>query len=232
MSEAGSETTSEGADRRCPTCGALVGPEAEWCGQCFSSLVPKAEEGARVRSAVSMRRDPATPQGVTPLHARPGDPAWPCPVCDNRNPIELQACAACGTPFGHGYGEPEPPPDVEPRSAFLWSLLFPGLGQLRCGKAFEGAARAVLFTWTLGAAILLLVSRSGKGGLGSLGPLFGLFAVCAFVVYALSALDAHRVASGEGPLVSARMLLWGSVGLIVVSAALAALVTIRAVRGG
>ena len=25
-------------ERRCPTCGALASPEAEWCGQCFAPL--------------------------------------------------------------------------------------------------------------------------------------------------------------------------------------------------
>src|SRR5438093_570924 len=36
-------------ERRCPSCGALVGRDADWCGQCFTSLAepePQVSEGA------------------------------------------------------------------------------------------------------------------------------------------------------------------------------------------
>jgi hypothetical protein len=57
-----------------------------------------------------------------------------------------------------------------------------------------------------------------------------LFLLGSASVYALSALDAFRIASGEQPLVSSRALLWGSVGLIVLSVLIATFVTLPAVR--
>ncbi len=231
---------SDEAERRCPTCGALVSAEADWCGQCYSPLGPKAAERRGERepmpasvpapTAVDTRSEPETEGRVVPLQAREGEPAWPCAVCGNRNPIELDVCAACGTPFARSLQEPERPPDVPPRTAMLWSLAFPGLGHLRCGKAIDGVARAVLFLWTGGLALLLVLSRSGKGGLGPIGALIALFLLAALVVYATSALDAHRLASGEPPLVSSRVLLWGSAGLMVLSVVLAAALTVSAVR--
>lgn len=224
------------ADRRCPTCGALASAEAEWCGQCYAPFSPsssaRAEERqpAAVRSATPAGESVAPSNGVTPLHAPEGSPAWPCAVCGNRNPIELEACVSCGAPFGRGYDEPDARPVVSPGSAVLWSLVFPGLGHRLSGRGIEGLARAVLFAWTVGTVILLLMSRSGKGGLGPAGPVLLLFALASIALYAFSAIDARRLASGEDPLLSSRALLWGSVAVVLISIALAAIATINAPR--
>ena len=203
------------SQRRCPTCGALASGDADWCGQCYSSLEP-----ARAKPAA------ATP----PALAQPSRAAWPCPVCGNRNPIELDACATCATPFGRGFDEPKPPPKISPREAAIWSLAFPGLGHLRCGRGVEGFGRAILFVWATGTTAILFASRSGKGGLGSIGPLLVLFVVAALVVYAMSALDAYRLAAGASAVVSSRALLWGATGLVLLSVVLGAIIAVGAVR--
>jgi hypothetical protein len=43
-------------------------------------------------------------------------------------------------------------------------------------------------------------------------------------------LDAYRIAKGEDPVVSTRMLLWGSAALVVLSTLIATLVTLPAAR--
>lgn len=217
-------------ERRCPNCCALVSAEAEWCGQCYASLAAHPLEEAPPVSAPAPPVSAAPREGVVPLQAREGEPAWPCPVCGNRNPVDLEACAACGTPFSQLLREPEPRVDVAPGSAAAWSLAFPGLGHVRCGRSFDGVARAILFLWTAGTVVVLLVSRSGRAGLGPTGPLLFLFLAAALALYATSALDAFRVASGDHPLVSSRMLLWGSAGLVLLSVVIATVITVGAVR--
>lgn len=224
------------ADRRCPTCGALASAEAEWCGQCYtpfsaaSSVRAEGRQPAAVRSATAAAESVALSGGVTPLHAPEGILAWPCAVCGNRNPIELEACVSCGTPFGRGYDEPDARPVVSPGSAVLWSLVFPGLGHRLSGRGIEGLARAVLFAWTAGTVIVLALSRSGKGGFGPAGPVLLLFALASIALYVFSAIDARRLASGEDPLLSSRTLLWGSVAVVLIAIALAAIATINAPR--
>ena len=43
------------AERRCPTCGALASPDAEWCGQCFAPLNRRAETSAAVLQRLGVR---------------------------------------------------------------------------------------------------------------------------------------------------------------------------------
>jgi hypothetical protein len=153
-------------------------------------------------------------------------------VCGNRNPIEFDACAACGTPFGRLFQEPERRPEIAPGRALAWSLVVPGLGHWKVGRPVDGFARTVLFLWTVVTVIVIVGSRSGKGGLGATAGLFLLFLGASVLLYGLSAVDAYRIASGERELVTSRILLWGSAGLMLIAAALAALVTLPAVRGG
>jgi len=213
------------AERRCPSCGALASDEAEWCGQCYASLSGSREEGPQ-RSGERA----GTPTAAQDI-ARAGEPTWPCPVCGRDNAMELNECAACGTPFARLFLEPERRPEIPPRNAALWSLLFPGIGHWRCGRTLDGVARAVMFAWVFGALVVLLLSRAGKGGLGATFPMFGLFLAASAALYALSAVDAYRIAGGEAPLVSTRMLLWGSVAVLVLSVVFASLVMLPAVRG-
>lgn len=220
------------ADLRCPNCGALVSAEADWCGQCFSPLEARAEEGGEPEKASVPEAEPDTPSNVVPLERRGGVPVWPCPTCGNDNPIELGSCAVCGTPFARLFQEEEEAhPHVEPASAMLCSAVLPGLGHWRLGRRLDGIARMVLFAWTAGTTVVLLLSRSGKGGLGPLASLVLLFFGSAVGLYLVSALDAYRIASGEAPVVSARMLLWGSAALVLLSTIIATVVALPAVRG-
>lgn len=213
------------AERRCPSCGALASDEAKWCGQCYASLSASHDEGPQ-RSGERTGVPAAAPDIV-----RGGEPTWSCPVCGRDNAMELNECAVCGTPFARLFQEPERRPEIAPRDAALWSLVFPGIGHWRCGRTLDGVARGVMFAWVFGALLVLLLSRAGKGGLGVTFPMFGLFLAASVALYALSAVDAYRIAGGDAPLVSTRTLLWGSVTVLVLSVVLASLVMLPAVRG-
>jgi hypothetical protein len=167
-------------ERRCPTCGALASADAEWCGQCFSPLEcvgPRTEADAPATSAPTGTAGPYAIRGRSggAIEVGGGTLAWTCPVCETRNPIEANACSACGTPFGRLLAEPEAPPEIEPQTAAVWSMLWPGLGHWKLGRRTEAVARLAMFAWSFGALMVLLVSRFGKGGLGPTFPLFALF---------------------------------------------------------
>ncbi len=178
-----------------------------------------------------MEPSPGHTAPAAPVETPEREPYWTCPVCDTRNRIELNACSACGTPFARLFLEPERPVEIGRGRALVWSLVFPGLGHWMAGKRVDGVARLVLFLWTFGTVVVLLASRAGKGGLGPTVSLFYLFLLASLVLYAVSALDAHRIAGGDPPLVSSRILLWASAGLVVVSVVVASLVALPAARG-
>jgi hypothetical protein len=159
-----------------------------------------------------------------------GRASWECPVCGEHNPIEANICPVCQTPFARLFQEAERGPLIEPRTAALWSLAFAGLGHWKAGLRVDGAARIVLFSWTLGTVLVLILSRS-DGGFGRALPLFVLYLSAAAAIYVLSVIDAHRVCAGQEPLVSSRVLLWACAALLLLSVALATLVTLPATRG-
>ena len=113
--------------QRCPDCGALVSEDAEWCGQCFRSLKALTPEALPDPAPVAVTRLPTVPpapvtavsdsgvarDGPAPMPDAPdGAPTWPCPACENANPIELDACAVCGTSFASLMRQDEPAPQV------------------------------------------------------------------------------------------------------------------------
>jgi len=214
------------SERRCPTCGALVFADADWCGQCYASLrAPAAEPVRHVPVAT------ATEGRVAPAEAEEAEPAWPCPVCGNRNAIELNLCAVCGTSFARLFQDAEPGPRVSPRDAAVWSLALPGLGHWKSGRPLDGIVWMAISLWTVGTVVLMLLSRTGSSGLGPTIPLLVLFVAAIVVLWVTSALDAHRIASGVRPLVTSRALLWGSVALVILSVVLlATLVVVPASR--
>jgi hypothetical protein len=114
--------------------------------------------------------------------------------------------------------------------AALWSLAFAGLGHWKAGYRADGFARIVLFVWTLGTVIVVLLSRSEEG-LGQGAALFGLYLGAAVAIYVLSAIDAYRLADGRTPLVTSRVLLWASAALVLASIVLATFITLPAARG-
>ncbi len=149
-------------------------------------------------------------------------------MCGGRNPIEAETCLTCGTPFVSIMRLEADRPEVAPRDALTWSLVFPGLGLAKCGRPTDGLARAVLFGVCVGMALLLLL-----GGVRT-SPVtfavFSLFLICALAVYALSAYEAYRVAEGQATLVSSRTLLWALSGIILVGVGMLGLAVVTAGR--
>jgi double zinc ribbon protein len=215
------------SERRCPTCGALVAADAEWCGQCFTPL--HSAEPQAPTAALRPAGDSGGALGGA-IQIEDGRPRWTCPACDTRNPIEAGVCTACGTPFGRLLEEPSAEPQLDPQSAAVWSMVFPGLGHWKLGRRGDAIARFAMFGWSFGALLVLLVSRFGKGGMGPTMPLFLLFLGASVAIYVLSAMDAYRIAGGEQPLFGSRALLWTSAGLIVLSVLIATFVTLPAAR--
>jgi hypothetical protein len=239
------------AERRCRSCGALASPDAEWCGQCLRPLGEAAagpsepptepREPPPDTTSIATEAEPVLrtqprpePEPATPAEPGPALTAsdWTCPVCQHRNALSAAACEVCGTPFARLFAEPERHIEIEPGRALAWSLLLPGLGHFTAGRRADGVTRMILFAWTFGTVLVMLVSRSSETGFGPLAPLFWLFALAVVALYLTSAVDAWRIAAGEEPLVSSRMLVWAVVVLVVVSAVLATFLTMGVTRGG
>jgi hypothetical protein len=226
--------------QRCSTCGGLLGEGAAWCGQCLTPVDPgqrRVEESPADPQAEALPR-PAPNGEVGGNGLAPGDQAiaggptrpkkasgrfravgegllWACPQCDMENPLDASACVRCGTSFRDLFQEGPARPKIDPARAAALSLMFPGLGHRALGRGAEGLARAVVFLWTLGMVLAIFV---GAGGLTA-GPfrllLLVLIAAAAFV-YGSTAADARRVARGDAPIMTSRMLLYGSTGLMFV----------------
>lgn len=238
---------SAAGERRCPNCGGLVAADAEWCSLCFHSLVerPEEPEPSPTTPAGGGPPPPPPPDGVeaagpltgsvpppppvpdegtaSPESADPEEhqasPTWICPNCGEVNPLEENNCRVCGTTYFSLFQEAIRP-QVSRRDAITRSLLYPGLGHALVGRAGDGVARGVLFTWALGTAILVLVSRGDR----PLGPLLGITALYLLVaagIYMLTALEAGQLAEGGDLIVSSRGLAWFSAGLVIVTLILA-----------
>jgi hypothetical protein len=108
--------------------------------------------------------------------------------------------------------------------------MFPGLGHRALGRTAEGLARAVVFLWTIGMGVAILVSAGGVDAGPFRSLLLILFAAAA-LVYATTAADARRIARGEAPLMSSRMLLYGSMGLMFVIVVMLVVSGMRASQG-
>jgi TM2 domain-containing membrane protein YozV len=157
-------------------------------------------------------------------------PTWPCAVCETENDLELEQCTRCGAPFSRLFEPDEPGERIDSRSAFVRSLIFPGLGQIAVGNPGDGVARIVLFLWSLGTALLLLLSHGSVSS--SLKPTGLLFLLVAVGLYLVSAVDASRVASRGAPLLSPRGMLYGTIGMILLSVGSLFLMVTRAAGGG
>lgn len=218
---------------RCPRCGGLVSPEAEWCGQCLAPLGRTAEQPAE---AVDQRTGstlaaaaPASAPSIPGAKVRRGEHGivWDCPTCGTENPIEAPACSGCDAPFSRLFEEPEPAPKVDAGRAVSLSLLFPGLGHVAAGRTAEGLARAVVFAYALIVSIVVVVSRWGPG----LGPFLPLLVICllaAVAMYVVSAVDAGRAVRRERPVLGMRAQLYGAAALIVITVAILVVLGIRA----
>lgn len=208
-------------EARCPNCSALVSSDADWCGQCFTSLRPSPEAEPQPEPA-----SPATSTSAASEH-RAAQATWPCPTCGTSNPIELDLCAVCGTSFAQLLRHEEVGPTISPRDAFLWSLTFPGVGHAKAGRGADGIARGTLFVLTFGLALVIVLSGVATA------PVFGVVVLllgAAMTIYLGSAAEAYRIADGGAPFLSARALLWAAVVLIMIAVSLLAMsvVTVNA----
>ena len=192
-------------ERRCPNCSALVSEEAEWCGQCFTSLRARPADATVAPPTPTATEEPPKPIGA---------PTWPCPACGEANPIELDACRVCGTPFAQLFREPTARPTISARDAFLWSLTFPGVGHAKAGRAGDGIARGTLFVLTFGLTLVIAFSGASTGPLRAVVV---LLLVTSLTVYLGSAFEASRIADGGGPFLSTRALLWTTVAVVMLS---------------
>ena len=189
--------------------------DAEWCGQCFTSLRKIAPEPEPAAAPV-LTRPSGGPGAAEDVRAA----TWPCPTCGSLNPLELDVCTVCGTSFAQLLRQDEPLPTVSPRDAFLWSLTFPGVGHAKAGRAPDGIARGTLFVLTFGLALVIVLS-----GVSS-PPVFAVVALLlcsAITIYLGSAAEAYRIADGGTTFVSSRALLWATVALIMIAVSLLAL---------
>ncbi|MGH2641243.1 MAG: hypothetical protein ACRDGO_06060 [Actinomycetota bacterium] len=207
-------------DRRCPSCNALVSADAEWCGQCFTSLRTTTPEPVTATVPLVARPQEGA-EGVGPTErVEPATPTWPCPTCGSQNDIALDLCGVCGTSFGQLLREERAAPTISPRDAFLWSLTFPGVGHAKAGRAPDGIARGTLFVLSFGLALVIVLSGvSSPAVFGVVVLLLG----SAMVLYLGSAVEAYRIADGGSPFVSSRALLWATVALVMVSVSLLAM---------
>jgi hypothetical protein len=222
---------AEVPERRCPRCGALVGENADWCGQCFADLRPAGREPVRPPVITELPEPTAWRQSSeAAVSTEVPEVGWPCGACGRRNAVELDVCAFCGTPFGQAYDPPTDRRQVSPETAMRWSLAYPGLGHFRAGRGIEGMSRAVVFTWPLLTGIVFFSARP-RGGLGAIGALGIGFLLCALVLYGVSALDARRIAQGRDQVLSSRTLLWFAAALVLLSVVSAALVLGRGIQG-
>jgi hypothetical protein len=149
-------------------------------------------------------------------------------MCELDNEIELNVCARCGTPFSALMKADEQPAHVEPADAFKASLIYPGLGHQKIGRGADGVARGTLFTLSL--ILLLVVALSGLHSTGQ-DIMVLLYLSTTLLVYVGSAVEARRMAAGGAPFASSRTLLWGTVGLLIVSIGLLAITATARLRG-
>lgn len=138
---------------RCPHCAGAVRPGAPWCTQCWTDLRPAPEPVAEPDPPVpdgGLGVVPGGGQGAVPGGGQGGAQAkgWPCSSCGAANPVELDACAACGTGFLAGLRKQEPP-----------LLVLPGVGDLTLLSRAQrlGLASAVVAVVAVLTAVLSLV---------------------------------------------------------------------------
>ncbi len=207
---------------------------------CFAPVNEPEVEPEVERVNESEEEAPATVSGSTvPADDQPAERAtvaatvgpktagWPCPVCESQNGLDLDVCATCGTAFATLMREESLKSKVDPQDAFRRSLVYPGLGHRLVGRALDGFARGVLFGMLLLATLMLGLSGASSGAVRFL---FITYAAATISVYVMTAFEARRLAEGGDLLVSSRALLWATVGILLLSIVMVALVIGTATR--
>lgn len=195
---------------------------------CFAPATEHQEETPTPMAEPAVRsEDEPAERSTSTSTVGAKEAVWPCPVCGSKNAIELDICATCGTPFATLMREDRAGPKIDPSDAFRRSLLFPGLGHRMVGRAIDGFARGVLFGMLLLATLMLGLSGVSTGAVRFL---FLIYAVATISVYIMTAFEARRLAEGGDLLVSSRALLWATVGILLLSIVVVALVIGTAAR--
>lgn len=216
---------------RCPTCGARNGPDASWCGQCFTTfqdepLAPPPPPSGDPTSGPTPPPPPdRTPAGAPPSAGaglrsgggrfRQGDEGleWVCDVCQEWNTIERVTCMVCSSPFGATRDDDTPArPDVAPVVLVASSLVLPGAGHWLLDLRGAAVLRAFLaVVWGLGGVSLWVqASSSGQPILPAVPLLLGWL-----VVTAGSVNDVLVEAGSSGQRVlDGRFLLWLTIAVV------------------
>lgn len=140
---------------------------------------------------------------------------WTCPACDAENPLEATACARCGSNFATFFAGPKPVlrPRASANTTVVASAALPGAGHWIFRQTGPAIARAVIYLWTVGIAILLL-ARPPASGRAVVRGVGAVFALAAAAVWLLSMLETLRIREGDRrPLIQPKMLTWLSAGL-------------------
>lgn len=203
---------------RCPSCGAGNPSDAAWCGQChrrFGGPEPESRSSGARATASPSDATAHSPFGHPSIAKRGGVAVWMCPACDAENPLEATVCARCGSNFAAFFAGPKPV--VAPRSsanaAVYASAVLPGAGHWIFRMTGQAIARALIYVWTIGIAILLLArppaaARALVRGVGA------IFALAGAAVWLLSMLETLRIREGDRrPLIQPKALTWLSAGL-------------------
>jgi double zinc ribbon protein len=225
------EIPSTQAERHCSACGALLYEGAAWCGMCFTPVEPDPPPVPGPGAEQPRRPDPGPPdddRAAAAAQAPPSLPFWPCPVCESKNPLDMDICATCGASFASLMRQEVSRNVVDPRVAFRRSLLFPGLGhRLVAGREVDGFARGILFGMLLIATLMLGFSGVRSG---AVFYLFLLYLGASVFVYVTTAFEASRLAAGGQPLIPSRTLLWATVAILFLSIVVVTLVIGTATR--
>lgn len=199
---------------RCPECGGLNRSDSDWCGQCFASLVaPQSDPASSGEVPPNSIAEPGSRRvaAAQPLHAverglaesgprggvfrveEGGGVSWQCSRCATSNPLETDACTACGTSFVTSIKPDEPKgPERDPGTAAMLSLFMPGAGHGYLGLWGQAVARGVLGLWVSG--IVLLAGLQDGAGSGLIAIVFG---AASFGLWIVTAHDAYREASHD-----------------------------------
>ena len=229
---------------RCPACGGLNRSDSEWCGQCFGSLAaperateptdaasptPIAEldnrgvENTQTISGLGERRVEPGPRAGGFQVEQGGGVSWLCSRCATSNPLDTDACTACGTSFVTSMKPEEPAaPERDPGTAAMLSLFMPGAGHGYLGLWGQAVARGVLGLWVSG--IVLLAGLQEGAGSGLIAIVFG---IASFGLWIVTAHDAYREASHD----SGAVLLKGRTFLFTVLALLVLLLAMLVASG-
>ena len=143
-----------------------------------------------------------------------GGVSWKCSSCTTVNPLETDACSACGTSFVATMKPAEPKgPERDPGTAAMLSLFMPGAGHGYLGMWGQAAARGILGLWVSG--IVLIAGLQEGAGSGLIAIVFG---GASFGLWGITAHDAYQEAihNSGAVILKGRAFLYTVLGLLAI----------------